>query len=721
MIKKNVKKIPKYNSGGTISPDVLNKAMEGKFNPPTTVGLSEDNSVAAGGSGFGGQGGQIGAAAIAGGKMLMNAFGVEDNSQLGVTLNTSMQGAEIGGAIVPGWGHLAGGLIGGLMGATKGGSVDKNTGEIQYGGIWGHSKGYLRRKSNMIKNSIQSKQNTQNLQADYYDNPNVIQNANVLAAEGAVIRRPVDALVSKGELIYDPETKQLSKVPGSKGKPNKKDDVAVKLYEGDVVVSNSPTMMMSNGKTPAQNLERMVTIDKKKSNKLSEGTTKAREAIIKKVVNWQEANKTKPQEYAMYAEGDDNIVEKAIEKSKQRGKIVAQTQVDGKTYVKLGDGHWYDTINGEVGKRAILTSKLRKAFANVEETPVVESTNVQLTPGGYNQKWEWQSGHAKNPIYQQLFGQNKKYNLAQPLKQVELSGYNYGPSYGEYNPDFGNYDYSDLLHIPENWKPSSITSRSASSKVDTTTNTQPSQEEKATPEQITEFLRNKDIGKRHWLNGSVHEPKQSLASLAKVNPEQLKSQKLAKPKQDSNNRQDGSQGTPKWLNTISDIVPLMTALFGDYDYHREQAYINPAKYIPTGINIDPIRRVTDESYAMARYNQANISPNTGAGMAYGLQAASNRAKQLADSYKWQQEQQNKLIAQNVGIYNDWAAREAQARHIANTETGQNEAAADYIRKTDIKSGLDWYQGRKRDRQMLPALKQYLSSGMYRSTLDNLNV
>lgn len=33
------------------------------------------------------------------------------------------------------------------------------------------------------------------------------------------------------------------------------------------------------------------------------GTVKAREAIIKKVVNWQEANKTKPQEYAKFDGG----------------------------------------------------------------------------------------------------------------------------------------------------------------------------------------------------------------------------------------------------------------------------------------------------------------------------------------------------------------------------------------------------------------------------------
>ena len=86
---------------------------------------------------------------------------------------------------------------------------------------------------------------------EYANNPNVEVQPNVLAAEGGIMRKPVDALVSKGELIYNPETKQLSKVPGSKGKPNNADDVYARLYEGDVVISHSPTMMMANGKTPA--------------------------------------------------------------------------------------------------------------------------------------------------------------------------------------------------------------------------------------------------------------------------------------------------------------------------------------------------------------------------------------------------------------------------------------------------------------------------------------
>ena len=227
---------------------------------------------------------------------------------LGSTASGAGLGFMVGGPMGASIGAAAGLLVDALPKIIgTGGSVDQNTGEIQYasglGKIFGRDDAALRRESNRIKNVNLSRVQTENLKTNYYNNSNVPTSVNILAAEGGVMRQPVDALVSKGELIYDPETKQLSKVPGSKGKPNKKDDVAVKLHEGDIVVSNSPTMLMANGKTPAQNLENMVTIDKKKNNKLSEGTIKAREAVIKKVVNWQEANKTKPQEYAKFGDG----------------------------------------------------------------------------------------------------------------------------------------------------------------------------------------------------------------------------------------------------------------------------------------------------------------------------------------------------------------------------------------------------------------------------------
>ena len=234
-----------------------------------------------------------------------NALGIEQgqNAQVASAIGDAV-------SLIPGVGQIAGPIIKTLGSfAGESGRVDQTTGEItESSGFtdwfgWGRSGASLARESNRIKNTNVARELTQNLQVDYKNNPNVEVQPNVLAAEGGIMRRPVDALVSKGELIYDPTTKELMKVPGSKGKPNKKDDVPIRLYEGDVVLSNSPTMLMANGKTPAQNVEKFIN----KKSKSSDGTIKAREAIIKKVVNWQEANKTQPKQYAMYGNGEDNV------------------------------------------------------------------------------------------------------------------------------------------------------------------------------------------------------------------------------------------------------------------------------------------------------------------------------------------------------------------------------------------------------------------------------
>ena len=167
------------------------------------------------------------------------------------------------------------------------------------------------------------------------------------------------------------------------------------------------------------------------------------------------------------------------------------------------------------------------------------------------------------------------------------------------------------------------------------------------------------------------------------------------------------QNKSNWLNDIGGLLPVIGGLFDKYDWHTEEAQISPAKYIPVNTNIDPLRRAADESYAMARYNQSNISPNTGAGMAYGLQAASNRAKQYADAYQWQQETNNKLIAQNAGIYNDWRKQRDAYATQAIADTRANEGAAQQMRDQARKDRLEFYYGNRNDKMKLAALDPLL--------------
>lgn len=439
------------------------------------------------------------------------------SSAFGIKQGTVGQIGSAIGSFIPGPAGAAVQVASQFAGTGDHRTVNELTGEIEgdngtgiIGGIqklfgWGRSTNSLINKQNRIKTSLADQQLTQDLNYNFYQDPNNSMNGSIFAtaAEGGIMRRPVDALVSKGELIYNPVTKKLSKVPGSKGKPNKEDNVYAKLAEGDVVISNSPTMVMSNGKTPAQNLEGLVD-----SNK----NTKAKEAIIKKVVNWQEANKTKPTEYAKFYKG---------------GPVEYKTP-----------------------------SLSRKI-----DTPIL----------------------------------------------------------------------ADIFRTPLKKHPETVTK---------------------TEEQKNKF---------DWKGA---------------------------------------------LQTLSDYAPMIANEFADYSYETDPKFSYTPTYINTGVNALPLFNQANEEYALARYNSSNLS---GAGMPVSMQAATNRRKAISDAYKWQQDTQNNLIAQNVGIKNEWAMRDAAASQTAFTNTQQNKAAARLMKDQARKDALEYQTGRRNDRwklSMMEPLMQY---------------
>ena len=566
-------------------------------------------------------------------KPVANALGIEQGKV-----------SEIGNAIgdvaglIPGVGpFISAGVktlanfAGGAGGTDGMGNATKASGLTRWFGL-GRSDNSVLQQANREKNAINAKTQTQHLLSDYYNNSNVPTGGTILAAEGGIMRKPVDALISKGELIYDPTTKKLRQVPGSKGKPNKADDVYAKLYEGDVVISNSPTMLMANGKTPAQNLMGMV--DKYATG----GTVKAREAIIKKVVNWQEANKTKPQEYAKFDGGG-----------------VAGINKYG--YNKnMSDFAYWDKDKNEYKKEYL------DWVNNLTEQDVRDIEAEKY--GDMSEYLSKNKGKKLDVATAQKLMTDKKYGNWHKIGQaiVDNKIKTKGPA---------------LDNVPHMAK------------------------------QINIFPGMKERVVHHVAGDGDN--KAELTHLYTQGLEIPKLKKLPNPSEADGviaayKAQNKGKGTPDWLSNIVDFAPMAAALFGDYDYHTEQAQISPAKYIPTGVSIDPIRRAADESYAMARYNQANISPNTGAGMAYGLQAASNRAKTLADAYTWQQDAQNKLIAQNAGIYNDQTKRYDAARYQAIADTRANEGAAQQMRDQAIKDAYEFQTGRRNDRWKLSMLE-----------------
>ena len=733
-MKKKVKKIPKYNGGGTISPDVLNKSMEGRFNAPTqfgkqqpmtsmaqhsraTVGLSKDPSVASGGSGFGGWGGTIGAAATAGGKMLMDAFGVDDNSQAGVTLNSSMQGAEIGGAIVPGWGHLIGGVAGGAIGAFKKGSVDENTGEITSGGIFGHSMGYLRRKSNMIKNSIQSQQQTQNLQADYYNNPNVVVQPNVLAAEGGIMRQPVDALVSPGEIAINPYTLEYRQFGSDNEEPNSKDNIRTVLKTGDNVKSHAEHMIMPNGKTPADNSKMVLD-----SNMPEEMKRK----MIKKIDNWESAHRTKPQEYAKFDEGTPKV-------RIRRKEPLQAVEWNGKTGYFTADGGfielppnpalWPDSVY--LGRYDYVDKNKVQKSSNkgVHTSNELNFNTSRHTRDGVNDKVVSKANKArKTPTQEEInafYGYDREKVVETERKDRSERINNKNRKYLVENENENEMAGTLAEVVVTAPRINKASSKKDGKKSSSGKKTDVPQSQGATPTEVNQ------IG----LDWARQEAARTMSQYA-PNTTRPIAPGLVTPKIDPTETVEeaalpgsgtkGPQGSTRtglngsnWRDGLYRMAVLSQPLW-DRAEAEPVNYESPVyKYMPTQIDVSSQLRDTDQSYALARYNFANLYPNTGAGMAAGLQAAQNRAKQYADIRQWQTNAQNELIGKNVGIYNNWANEHARIMNEVYNKTAANRAAARNINRQNRAAALSNYG------QMLRDDKQYAMDTLKINMLEPL--
>lgn len=609
MMKKKVKKIPKYNGGVAAAGKAVDLTI--KRNP---AGDAYNKKMLSDQSNSDGASLSMNGIATASNELLTNTFGIDDNSQAGVTLNAAAQGADIGGSIVPGWGHLIGGVAGGLIGSFKRGSVDVNTGEITSGGIFGRSMHSLKVEQNRIKNSMRANSMTEDLKAEYANNPNVIMNPNVLAAEGGIV--PGEHYASRGEVEVAADGTNAVRY---KWDPKGKDTYHVMFNpDGTPTVGN---MIFTDEGVRRPNGEKYSDAAEKIIKSTKEGS-KLRQISLRKLVNEMEEQK----------------MNKGIQKIK-KGIPAHEEGLNPYSYNKNLEEFTYWDKDKKAYKKEYLDW-----VNNLTEQDVRD-----IEAGKYGDMTEY-------------FSKNKGKKLDVATAQKLMTDKKYG-NWHKIGKMFVDSKISNLNDVEYSIKPVSVnlnklTGIKASDASDPLANLENDLMRPIVP---------KIEGKNYWGRA-------------------LK------------------RNLPKIGQVISDWSPALAALFGDYDYHTEQPQISTAKYIPTSVNIDPIRRTADESYAMARYNQANISPNTGAGMAYGLQAAANRAKTLADAYIWQQDAQNKLIAQNAGIYNDWAKRYDAARYQAIADTRANEGAAQQMRSQAIKDAYEFQTGRRNDRWKLSMLE-----------------
>lgn len=183
-----------------------------------------------------------------------------------------------------------------------------------------------------------------------------------------------------------------------------------------------------------------------------------------------------------------------------------------------------------------------------------------------------------------------------------------------------------------------------------------------------------------------------------------------------------------WMDLVDNIAALAGPVGNIFSGSPERVdtYTYDPVYGPTDYNIDPILREATLSDRIARYNMANINPNTGANMTFGLQSAVNRNKAIANAYATKNNAENQMAFNNAQIANQWGQQYANARHLASVEQAQNDAATRNIRRKgfgDLSTRIQQISRdkrlTKRDSAVLEAMLPYLEYGMTSDQLTKL--
>lgn len=196
----------------------------------------------------------------------------------------------------------------------------------------------------------------------------------------------------------------------------------------------------------------------------------------------------------------------------------------------------------------------------------------------------------------------------------------------------------------------------------------------------------------------------------------------------ANSKKPKTPSDNNWLDLIDNIAALAGPIGNIFSGspERVETYTYDPVYGPTDYNIDPILREATLSDRIARYNMANINPNTGANMAFGLQSTVNRNKAIANAYTTKNNAENQMAFNNAQIANQWGQQYANARHLASVEQAQNDVATrNILRKGfgDLSTRIQQINKdkhlTKRDSAVLEAMLPYLEYGMTSDQLTKL--
>lgn len=710
------------------------------------------------------------------GSMIGNATSGKKPTAAGV-IGGIGSGAAMGASIGGPWGAVIGGAIGGITSSIgSGGSVNEQTGEYELpsgiAGLFGHSKSYIRNKAGRIKNGIQARQMSEQVAADYYQENGYNE---LSLSKGGVVPSTM-AYLDDGEMLRTPDG-TIGSIP-EEGKPT--DSNLLNVPVGTQVLSDKLKVPGTN-KTFAEMGKKLMKKSNKKANNIyAENSQMLNERnnqmTYQNLLEQQESIKNKKtnkkQSIPTYEEGTSGVSGRKKVKLKyiydpmlgdfgyidpNTGGFVEMNDVRNDL---LPDSMWIQNYNDseEIEQPIVLKQDTAtKSTHNVGKRDFLKLPNKNIkknTPTIFNDH-AFEVAGKKYQIGDTFEYKGKQYKVTGNNEAVPVSknatDYQQNKTTNSI-PNANDPYFIGNMYTNGNWGDLTVGKRLSSINPEFNTpalgvigtNTSDSYsiptitQDTAIPQTA---VRSTPSTKRSTVQTSVQQPVQeqvtgpiqpfsndrpSLTELTSKPSKVLPKLNIGRPFV-YNPSPDDAVSNGLDMSSLYSTVATLAPLFDRERAEKVDAYTYNPVYGPTNYNIDPILREATLSDRIARYNMANINPNTGANMAFGLQSAVNRNKTIANAYSTKNNAENQMAFNNAQIANQWGQQYADARHIAATEYAQNKANARNINRRNFASALNNWGASLRDKKQtsmdmaaLEMLQPMLNYGTEDNVLNRVN-
>ena len=635
--------------------------------------------------------------------------GVTAANTIGSTLGGMASGASAGMAIGGPWGAAIGAVVGGVSGLVpslmgRKGSVDPITGEVTEGsgikGRRGPSKDELYERSQNIRENNAYRDYNTTAAYDWYQENGA--NDYTLAANGGVIPNAL-AYVDDGELLRTPNG-EIINIP-EQGKPT--DSNLVSVPEGTQVLSDTL-------KVP--------------------GTKETFAEVGRKLM--------KKQKYGndVYAQNSRMLNEMHNQKAYDE-LLTIQEDMKKKKGIKKSIGK-YDTG----------TPRIRNVQSTADYNTDIYGTDPYWTA--------WSGINLQN--YQQVNDLQRRYHRLGLYNPADMIPYN--AEVQDYQNQFNNMFNSinqQIGHlrtlgriigrggtqdIPTTWTDGYAGSQTALRTLGRNANANQltninarlfargleAYNDPETGMVLVKPIDRSDVSTRDLAELSTTEPKTTnLADLASTNNQSI-TETSPIPTTDTNSSKSRSFNVS---GAISDLSPLISGLSSFIANHQNAKDLNPesvypryarAYFSPVEYNIQPQLDAINRTNAIARYNETQLAPRTGANLAFGIQSAVARNRAINEAYNNQRAINNQTRARNAQVATATSQFNAQAQHTADVENAQNRAQARNLRRqyrsanaAIIPSMLRDIRQNKRDQALLEYMRPFLEYGSTSEAFANL--